>query len=127
MIKKINFADINKNFVIRVEDTHDYYRVIHQGHTGKFFTNKKYKYSHSIQRDNLESYVLLDENNMPFEFFENEISKVKKETSLHSARTYVLLIGEELANKHFTEVLNNGEYKTTYKLRRGITVNFCSK
>lgn len=51
-----------------------------------------------------------------------------KKNSLHSARTYVLLLGDsELAHKHFNEVLRLGKDKHTIKLRRGLKIDFVSK
>ncbi len=54
--------------------------------------------------------------------------KKTKKSSLHSARTYRLLINnDELVNKHFKQALEGGEYVTTYNLRRGLKIDFCSK
>src|SRR5690606_14930538 len=51
-----------------------------------------------------------------------------KKTSIHSARTYVLLLGDsELAHKHFNEVLRLGKDKQTINLRRGLKIDFVSK
>lgn len=122
-----NFNDINKNFVIRVEDTSTYFKVLAQSHFGGFRINEKYVFSHISVNNGFNIIYLLNNENIEYGFLEDEVIKVKKETSLHSARTYTLLVGKEIANKHFLDVFKRGLDKTTYKLRRGITVNFCSK
>jgi len=48
-------------------------------------------------------------------------------TFLVGAGQYSSLVGESLANKHFQTVLSNGKYKTTFRLRRGLKIDFCSK
>ena len=48
-------------------------------------------------------------------------------TYLIGAGQYPKLVGEEIANKHFLKALSSGEYKTTFKLRRGLKIVFHSK
>lgn len=50
-----------------------------------------------------------------------------KNTYLVGAGQYSKLVGDSLANKHFNEVLSNGMDKTTFRLRRGLKIDFCSK
>lgn len=40
---------------------------------------------------------------------------------------YHLLVGQDLANKHFEKVLKEKAHKYTIKLRRGLTIVFHSK
>lgn len=127
MKNTISYKEINKNFVIRVESTNTYYRVLQQGHAGKFFVNEKYPLINISKFEGTIFICLSDKNGSQYPFLEEEVKKIRKESKLYSAITYVELVGETIANKHFLEVLNNGEYKTTYKLKRGVTVNFCSK
>ena len=127
MKNTIDYKEINKNFVIRVEDSNTYYRVLQQGHAGKFFINEKYPLINISEHEETTFICLSDKNGSQYPFLEEEVKKLKKNTQLYSAVTYVELVGKTIANKHFLEVLNNGRYKTTYKLRRGLTVNFCSK
>jgi hypothetical protein len=76
------------------------------------------------------------ENNIELPFTYNQINKNfiirvlktnENESKLYSARTYVLLIGKELAEKHFLNVFFNGKHKTTFRLRRGLKIDFYSK
>ncbi len=53
--------------------------------------------------------------------------KGSKTTKLVGAGKYSELVGEALQIKHFKNVFLNGKHKTTFNLRRGLTVNFCSK
>ena len=48
-------------------------------------------------------------------------------TNLISGGQYHTLVGLELAQKHFTKALNGGLDRMTFKLRRGLTINFLSK
>lgn len=48
-------------------------------------------------------------------------------TFLVGAGQYHNLVGPELKDKHFNKVLNGEQDKYTFKLRRGLTVNFCPK
>lgn len=50
-----------------------------------------------------------------------------KKTYLIGAGKYANLVGEEIANKHFTKALNSGEHKIPFKLRRGLKIIFHSK
>lgn len=50
-----------------------------------------------------------------------------KDTFLKGAGQYSLLVGQKLADKHFNEVLSNGLFKTTFRLRRGLKIEFHSK
>lgn len=49
------------------------------------------------------------------------------QTYLIGAGQYYLLVGQELAYKHFQRVLENGLQVYTFKLRRGLKINFISK
>lgn len=53
--------------------------------------------------------------------------RVDEKTKLIGGGQYHILVGEELANKHFESVLGAGEDKTTFKLRRGLKIVFHSK
>lgn len=50
-----------------------------------------------------------------------------RQTKLVGAGKYSKLVGEDLAKKHFDKALNRGAQDYVFKLRRGITVKFCSK
>lgn len=50
-----------------------------------------------------------------------------KKTFLKGAGQYHVLVGQELANKHFLKALSSKTNKTTFALRRGLTVNFIAK
>ncbi|MDD7885757.1 hypothetical protein [Flavivirga sp. 57AJ16] len=126
-MKTIDYKEINRNFIIRVEKSDTYYRVLQQGHAGKFFVNEKYPLINISEHEGTTFICLSDNEGSQYPFLEEEVRKLKKESKLYSADTYAELVGETIANKHFLEVLNNGKYKTTYKLRRGLTINFCSK
>ncbi|WP_026777758.1 hypothetical protein [Polaribacter sp. Hel_I_88] len=48
-------------------------------------------------------------------------------TYLIGAGRYDTLVGEILQIKHFNKVLSTSLSVTTFKLRRGLTINFCCK
>ncbi len=51
-----------------------------------------------------------------------------KKTSLIGAGRYATLIeDEELAKKHFNKALNSGLKNITFKLRRGLKIDFVGK
>lgn len=50
-----------------------------------------------------------------------------KQSYLIGAGQYWKLVGVSLANRHFNKVLNGGLDKYTFKLRRGLQINFLSK
>ncbi len=50
-----------------------------------------------------------------------------KKTYLKGAGQYYTLVGQELANKHFLKVLSSKTNKTTFRLRRGLIINFIAK
>lgn len=50
-----------------------------------------------------------------------------KKTKLIGAYKYKFLVGEKLAEKHFKKALYGGEYIHTFKLRRGLKIEFVSK
>ena len=48
-------------------------------------------------------------------------------TNLIGAGRYSNLVGSEMANKHFSKVLESLEDKTIFKLRRGLKITFIAK
>jgi len=50
-----------------------------------------------------------------------------EKTKLIGAGQYHILVGVKMANRHFKNAFNSGAIKTTYKLRRGLKIDFCSK
>jgi len=62
------------------------------------------------------------------EFLIRVETKGVKGSRLYSAFPYFKLINNnDLVLRQFNEVLNNGLDKTTFKLRRGLTINFISR
>lgn len=53
--------------------------------------------------------------------------KDSKRTFLIGAGKYEKLVGAKFKNKHFKDAFESSEHKTTFKLRRGLEINFCSK
>jgi hypothetical protein len=52
----------------------------------------------------------------------------EKETHLCGAGKYAELLGNpKLAEKHFNKALNSPAHVIVFKLRRGLTIKFCSK
>lgn len=50
-----------------------------------------------------------------------------KKTNLIGAGKYSELVGDDFAVKHFEKAMNSADQKITFKLRRGIQIDFCSK
>ncbi|MFD2289684.1 hypothetical protein ACFSKN_02150 [Mariniflexile gromovii] len=50
-----------------------------------------------------------------------------KKSELYSARTYVLLVGQQTANKHFLDAFNKGLDIYTVKMNNGLETNFISR
>lgn len=48
-------------------------------------------------------------------------------SKLVGAGKYSDLVGEKFKTKHFKKVLNGRSSKYTFKLRRGLKIEFCSK
>ena len=51
----------------------------------------------------------------------------QEQTKLIGGGKYEILVGSEIANKHFDKVLNGGKDKYTFKLRRGLKIDFVGK
>lgn len=50
-----------------------------------------------------------------------------KKTNLIGAGKYSELVGSDFADKHFEKALGSADQKISFKLRRGIQIDFCSK
>ncbi len=51
----------------------------------------------------------------------------ENQSHLIGAGRYWSLVGVSLANSHFNKVLKGGQQQYTFKLRRGLKINFISK
>lgn len=110
-------ANVNKNFIIRYQ----LYKVVENinGLTNIY--------------DSIEDYNEVNDSNLtlkdlPLKKSNQTITyEPKGKTYLKSAGKYNDLVGQELRDKHFKSVLSGQKQVYTYRLRRGLKINFISK